>query len=190
MTDNREPFDALLAWLHADREQAGQRYEVIRAGLIRMFVSRGLSDAEHHADVTIDRVIKRLPEIQATYVGDPAKYFHGVARNVIRESLRQREIATDVLPTQLLTNEPSETSECLAKCLGLLPADKQALILDYHLFRGHAKVEHHREMAGELSISEGALRTRAHHLRVSLEKCVLECLGQEDRNKSAVQRHR
>jgi hypothetical protein len=31
-------------------------------------------------------------------------------------------------------------------------------------------------MAAELAISEGALRTRAHHLRVSLEKCVLECI--------------
>lgn len=189
MTDDKEPFDTLLEWLHPDREKAGQRYEVIRAGLIRMFVSKGLSDAEHYADVTIDRVMKRLPEIQGTYVGDPAKYFHGVARNVIREALRQKEIATDVLPTQL-TPERSETSDCLAKCLGLLSPDKQALILDYHLFKGHAKVEHHREMAGELSISEGALRTRAHHLRVSLEKCVLECLGKESRNESAVPRHR
>lgn len=189
MINDREPFDALLEWLHSDREQAGRRYEVIRAGLIRMFVSKGLSDAEHYADVTIDRVIRRLPEIQATYVGDPAKYFHGVARNVIREAQRQREIATDVLPTQLFTSERGETSECLSKCLGLLPPEKQALILDYHLFKGHAKIEHHRQMAGELSISEGALRTRAHHLRVSLEKCVLECLGHEHRNKSGVQRH-
>lgn len=190
MTDNKEPFDALLQWLDSDREKAGQRYEVIRAGLVRMFVSNGLSDAEHYADVAIDRVIKRLPEIRATYVGDPAKYFHGVGRNVVREARRQKEIATDILPPVGTLAERSDTSECLSKCLGLLPPDKQAFILDYHLFKGHEKIEHHRQMAVELSITEGALRTRAHHLRVTLEKCVLDCIGVEVRNKSAVQRHR
>ncbi|HEU5460555.1 MAG TPA: hypothetical protein VFU83_08665 [Pyrinomonadaceae bacterium] len=190
MNNDTKPFDALLEWLDPDREKAGQRYEVIRAGLIRIFVSNGLSDAEHYADVVIDRVIKRLPEIRATYVGDPAKYFHGVARNIFREARRQKEIATDVLPTPEPRIEPSEMSECLSRCLGLLPPDKQAFILDYHLFKGHEKVEHHRQMAGELSITEGALRTRAHHLRITLEKCVLECIGASVKNKSAVQRHR
>ena len=183
MNNEKEPFDALLDWLDHDREKAGQRYELVRTGLIRMFVSNGLSDAEHYADVTIDRVIKRLPEIQATYVGDQAKYFHGVARNVIREARRTREVVTEVMPNPLPPVDRSETSECLSKCLQLLPADKQALILDYHLFKGHEKVAHHREMAGELSISEGALRTRAHHLRATLEKCVLECIGAQLRTK-------
>lgn len=190
MTVTKEPFDALLEWLDPDREKAGQRYEVIRTGLIRIFVSKGLSDAEHYTDEAIDRVVKRLPEIQAKYVGDPARYFHGVARNLILEAGRRREVATDVLPLRI-TQEVvrSDTSECLSKCLKLLPADKQEFILDYHLYQGHAKVEHHREMAVELSISEGALRTRAHHLRVNLEKCVLECIAQSRQNKTAVERH-
>lgn len=190
MDNEKESFDALLEWLDPDREKAAQRYEIIRAGLIRMFVSKGLSDAEHYADVTIDRVIKRLSEIRATYVGDPAKYFHGVARNVIREARRTREVVTEVLPTPVPVVDRSETSECLAKCLQLLSQDKQELILDYHLFKGHEKVAHHRVMAGELSITEGALRTRAHHLRATLEKCVLECIGAPAKNKSALQRHR
>lgn len=190
MIDQKESFDALLEWLDPERETAGRRYEVIRAGLIRIFVSNGLSDAEHYADVVIDRVVKRLPEIRATYVGDPAKYFHGVARNVIREARREREIVTEVLPPPVPPPGRNDTSECLSKCLGLLPPDKREFILDYHLFKGHEKVEHHREMAGELAITEGALRTRAHHLRVSLEKCVLECIGEHGQNKSGVQRHR
>lgn len=191
MTNDQKPFDELLEWLDPDREKSGQRYEAIRAGLIRIFVSNGLSDAEHYADVAIDRVIKRLPEIRATYVGDPAKYFHGVARNIGREARRQKEIATDILPPPAPPQpEPSATSECLSKCLGQLPPEKQALILDYHLFKGHEKVENHRQMAGELSITEGALRTRAHHLRATLEKCVLDCIGAAVKNKSAVQRHR
>ena len=190
MTITKDPFDALLEWLDPDREKAGQRYEVIRAGLIRIFVSKGLSDAEHYSDEAIDRVVKRLPEIQAKYVGDPARYFHGVARNLILEAGRRREVATDVLPLRI-TQEAlrTDTSECLSKCLKLLPADKQEFILDYHLYQGHAKVEHHRQMAVELSISEGALRTRAHHLRVNLEKCVLECIAQSRQNKTGAERH-
>ena len=187
MTITKEPFDALLEWLDPDREKAGARYEVIRAGLIRMFVSKGLSDAEYYTDEAIDRVVKRLPEIQANYIGDPARYFHGVARNVILEARRRREVATDLLPQRLIMEEvKSDASECLAKCLEELPVDKKEFILDYHLYQGHAKIEHHREMAVELSISEGALRTRAHHLRVSLEKCVHRCISHQRENKTAV----
>jgi len=187
VTITKEPFDALLEWLDSDREKAGARYELIRAGLIRIFVSKGLSDAEHYTDETIDRVIKRLPELQESYVGDPARYFHGVARNVILEYGRRREILTDVLPQSLIqASERTDTHECLSKCLQLLPPDKQELILDYHLYQGHAKIEHHRQMAGELRISEGALRTRAHHLRVNLEKCVLRCINHGRQNETAV----
>jgi len=177
LTIIKDLFDALLEWLDPDREKAGERYETIHAGLVRIFVSKGVSDAGHAADEAMDRVMRRLPELRATYVGDPAKYFHGVARNLILEDRRRKEVTTDVVPDSL-TKEPekSEMAECLAKCLKLLPPDKQEFILDYHLYQGHAKIQHHREMAGELSISEGALRTRAHHLRVTLEKCVVECI--------------
>ena len=187
MTITKEPFDALLEWLDPDREKAGARYELIRAGLIRIFVSKGLSDAEHYTDETIDRVIKRLPELQESYVGDPARYFHGVARNVLLECGRRREVPTDVLPQHSVPIDArTDTHECLSKCLKLLPVDKQEFILDYHLYHGSAKIQHHRQMAGELQISEGALRTRAHHLRVNLEKCVLRCINHGRQNETAV----
>jgi DNA-directed RNA polymerase specialized sigma24 family protein len=182
----KELFDALLEWLDPDRDTAGQRYEAIRAGLVRMFVSKGISDAGHSADETMDRVMRRLPEIRDSYVGDPVKYFHGVARNLIREAMRGKEVPTGMMPEYLM-KEPdvSDTSECLSRCLKQLPRDKRDLILDYHLYHGKAKIEHHRQMAIELAISEGALRTRAHHLRVSLEKCVVQCIDRYGKNKSA-----
>ena len=190
MTTTKESFGALLQWLDPDPERAGQRYEEIRTGLIRIFVAKGLSDAEHYADEAIDRVIKKLPEIQASYVGDPARYFHGVARNLILEARRRKEVATDVMPKGVMPEPPkSDTSECLSKCLQLLPRDKQEFILDYHLYQGREKIVHHHEMANELSITEGALRTRAHHLRVSLEKCVNQCVDHQGKNKSAVKSH-
>ena len=64
MISSPDSFDALLDWLDPDREKAAVRYEIIRAGLIRIFASKGLSDAEHYTDETIDRVIKRLPELR------------------------------------------------------------------------------------------------------------------------------
>ena len=188
MNNEKEPFDALLDWLDDDREKAGQRYELIRTSLIRMFVSNGLSDAEHYADVTIDRVIKRLPEIQATYVGDQAKYFHGVARYVILEARRAREVVMDVFPVlpQEISYKSSEY-ECLLKCLKFLSVDKRELILDYYLYQGHEKVEHHRRMASELGITDGALRGRAHNLRTNLEKCITNCVPTLGETKSTSQ---
>src|ERR1044072_5403667 len=114
---NEESFESLLAWLDPDRETAGQKYEVIRAGLIRIFVSKGFSDAEDLADETMNRVMKRLAEIRDTYVGEPARYFHGVARFVMREMSRRKEIAVDVMPFSTLEAEVhSDEYDCLVKC--------------------------------------------------------------------------
>lgn len=177
MTLTKDSFDALLEWLDPDREKAGQLYETIHAGLIRMFVSKGLADAEHYADETMDRVVKRLPEIRGEYVGQPVRYFIGVARNIIREASRPKEVTTDrPLEFVSLKEVDSELASCLSKCLKTIGRDKLELIYDYHVYEGRQKIESHREMAAELSISVGALRTRAHHVRAALEECVSRCM--------------
>jgi RNA polymerase sigma factor (sigma-70 family) len=174
---NEESFDALLAWLDPNRELAAQKYELIRAGLIRIFVSKGFSDAEDLGDTVINRVMKKLPEIRDAYVGEPVRYFHGVARNVMRETSRRREIATETVPDfQAEVASHTDEYDCLVKCLRFLPREKHELILDYHIYDGRDKVVHHRQMAEELGITEGALRGRAHHLRGTLEKCIGQCL--------------
>jgi len=177
LADSPDSFDDLLAWLDPDREIAGRKYEVIRAGLIRIFVSKGFSDAEDLADETIDRVMKRLPDFRETYSGDPVRYFHGVARNVIREARRRKEITTDRFPEPITPYEiQSDRYDCLLKCLKFLTAEKRELILDYYLYQGHDKAGHHRRMAAERGITEGALRTRAYHIRAALQKSVLNCI--------------
>ena len=165
-------FDDLFDWLGPD---PGQQYEIIRCGLIRIFISKGFSDAEDLADETIDRVIKKLPEIGDSYIGEKARYFHGVARNIIHEVLRRKEIATDKIPERLDQPTTNDTYDCLRKCLKLLPQHKRELILDYYLYEGRDKIEHHRTMAEELGITVGALRTRARHTRWELAKCVQLC---------------
>ena len=176
MSTPQEAFDALLAWFNPDRDIAAQQYETIRAGLIRIFAAKGFSDAEDLADETIDRVIKRLPDIKDSYVGDRARYFHGVSRFVIKEAIRRKEVTIEVTPVAVIriTNESVEFV-CLRRCLQFLAQEKGELILDYHVYEGEDKVEQHEIMAQELGISKGALRNRTHQIRVTLEECVLKC---------------
>lgn len=153
------------------------KYETTRAGLIRVFVTKGFSDAEDLADETINRVIARLPDIRENYDGDPVRYFHGVARNIIRETSRRKEISAEVSAVWVDPEPTSEELECLERCLKQIPVEKRELILDYFLYEGHDKIEHHKELAAELGISEGALRGRVYHIRVGLVNCMRQCAG-------------
>lgn len=178
MDFSQEDFEELLSWLDPnDRDSAGRKYLSIHAGLTRIFVREGFARAEDFADEVINRVIKRLPEIRMNYVGDPACYFRGVAKNVMREGWRPKEIATDEISVASIriTNK-SDEYECLMRCLQFLDPGKRALILDYHVYEGHDKIQVHRKMAEELAITEGALRGRAHRIRFNLEECVLKCV--------------
>lgn len=176
MTITQEQFDSLLSWLDHNRDLAGGKYETIRSGLVRIFVSKGFNDAEDLADETINRVMTRLPKISANYGGPPACYFYGVARNVIRESARRREIACGLIELRVESEpERSEEHDCLEHCLDRLPISKRNLILDYYLYEGRRKIEHHKRMAEQLRITEGAIRNRAFQIRATLEKCVRQC---------------
>ena len=108
-----EKFEALLRWLNSNREVVGEEYEAIRKKLVGMFTAEGFSDAEALADKTIDRVADRLAEIEVEYEGQPVRYFRGVARNIIFEERRRKEIATDRLPERPTRNaDVSEEYTC------------------------------------------------------------------------------
>lgn len=176
----QDSFEALLNWLGPDREAAVEKFEAVRRRLIKIFVSRGCCDAEHLADEVFDRVCDRLPDIRGSYVGDPANYFHGVARKVYLESRRGKEIATGTLPRAAPAPEPEREDlwlACLRKCLKLLPRAQRELVLTYHAEEKRAKIDARTRLAGELGLTANALRLRAHRIRVSLEQCVLRCVG-------------
>ena len=140
-------------------------------------MSKGFSDAEDLADETMNRVMKKLPEIRDTYVGDPVRYFHGVARFIIREVSRRKEVAVDEVPAfSTKVDVQSDEYDCLRNCLRFLSSDKSDLILDYYIYDGRDKIAQHRRMANELGITDGALRGRAHHIRGNLEKCIQQCI--------------
>lgn len=186
MIITQEQFDSLLTWLDNDRDLAGKKYETIRSGLVRIFVSKGFSDAEDLADETINRVMLRLPDIRANYTGEPACYFHGVARNIIRESSRRKEVAAGANDGRVEPHlDTYEEHNCLGHCLDRLPASKRELILEYYLYEGHDKVEHHKEMARQLKITEGAIRSRAYQIRLRLQNLMRECALRKTCHKKA-----
>ncbi|HVG33312.1 MAG TPA: sigma-70 family RNA polymerase sigma factor [Pyrinomonadaceae bacterium] len=176
ITITKELFDALLEWLDPAREAAARKYETIRAGLIRIFISKGFADAEDLTDETFNRVSRKLPDVGEDYDAK-VRYCRGVARNIMLEAWRRKEIATDRLPERpghVATT--TERYDCLLKCLKHLSEERRELILDYYLYEGRSKIDLHRRMADELGLTTGALRTRAHHIRVELEKCVSNCV--------------
>ena len=170
-------FDSLLAWLDADREQAGRKYEFIRQRLIKIFTCRGRPDAEELADETINRVTLKAHELAKEYVGDPALYFYGVAQKVFLESVRRR--APVVAPPPVVKSEEVEREyECLERCMELLSQNNRELVLEYYQNDGRAKIDHRKELAARLGIAQNALRIRAHRIRATLQQCVQKCLEQ------------
>jgi DNA-directed RNA polymerase specialized sigma24 family protein len=184
-----DPFDRLLTLLHPDRDTAGQRYEDIRWGLRTFFTRRGVAFADEMADETMDRVGRRLAAGERIHSADPALYFYGVARNVLRESwtrgVRSLSIGLPGYePRRLVVNPPPDPEEdvqarrleCLQRCLGVLPPDERRLALDYYQASTRAG-EARRSLAAALGVGVPTLRVRMHRLRDRLEHCTRGCLA-------------
>lgn len=190
----REAFDLLLANLDADREIAARKYEIIRAKLLKYFECRGCPSPEDLTDDTINRVARRLYEGRQIWTIEPASYFYGVARNVLREywASPEREFATlESLPpvhpyTGALRHQEVEREQLnlerrldwLAACLNQLPAESRELILDYYQGEKGERIRHRKQMAERLGIPQNALRIRVHRIRERLERSFSEQLRQ------------
>lgn len=167
-------FEELLAWLDPDRDVAGEKYEDLRRGLIKIFTSNGCHGAEDLADETINRVTNKLSEIKKDYKGDPARYFYGVAKKIVHED-RRRPPAPPPAPTWK-SDDVDPEYECLERCLEELSAENRELVLEYYQDEKRAKIDHRRRLAEKLGIALNALRIRAYRIRNSLESCVRTCL--------------
>ena len=176
---SQEAFDTLLDWLDTNREQAGQKYEDTRQRLIRIFTSRKCWDAEDLADETINRVASKVPEIRATYEGDPSLFFYSVAHNIHREWLRRKP---PPVPALVLMDSASleKQSSCLEKCLEFLTPQNRELVVQYYRDEKKAKIERRKHLAQRLNIAPNALRIGACRIRAELLKCVENCLDKQD----------
>lgn len=179
----QELFDTLLDWLDPDRERAGHKYETIRLKLIKIFNSRGCSEAEELADETMNRVASKLSEIINNWEGDPALYFFKVAQFVFaeRRTIESRRKMPNqdpvVMPIVTEENEDNTEYECLLHCLNVLHIRERTLLVDYYQQQGRAKIEQHQQMATAMGIAINALRIRACRIKQTLRKCVQECVA-------------
>jgi DNA-directed RNA polymerase specialized sigma24 family protein len=164
-------LDRLLAALDADRDRASVAYGQLRertAGLLRWW---GASDAEELADLTLDRVARKLEEGVSIANGSFAAYVRGVARMVFYESRRRPRLQrADALYLAPQTSSDSDLLDCLELSLAALDPYDRNLVLRYYDEGKPAEVR--RLLAEELGLTMPALRIRAHRLRVQLERCV------------------
>jgi DNA-directed RNA polymerase specialized sigma24 family protein len=176
-------LSAVLALFDPDPARAAARYEALRTRLVRFFSWKSVRTPEECADETIDRVARRLAEGEEISAVEPARYFHGVARNVLREywAREEREARHRALwPRDALgqpPEEPTAAAQCLQRCLETLAPETGRLVLEYYDGTGSERIASRRAMAVRLGVPVAALRVRMHRLRVRLEACALRCLG-------------
>lgn len=177
----KEQFYQLLAWLDPDPGRAADKYEAIRRKLIKIFLNRGCDEAEDLADEAINRVAKKPDALRDNYVGEPARYFYGVAKNLFKEHLRDcRKRHRPPPPPPPPRSEMEPRLNCLDQCLEELDQESREFILRYYEEEKQAKITSHKEMGAQLNVNSGALRARAHRIRARLRECMEKCLKRGD----------
>jgi RNA polymerase sigma factor (sigma-70 family) len=183
----QDALKRLLTCLDPDQERSAQKYEDIRRALITFFECRQSPSPEDHADETINRVARRLSEGKEIYVENPASYFYGVARNILKEQWEKLPAASAPLD---LFHDPVRDSElhlereqrerqleCLEHCLRGLTAKDRELIGEYYQGETGVKIQNRKSLAEKLGVPLNALRLRALRIREKLEDCVALCLN-------------
>jgi hypothetical protein len=176
----QEGFDKLLAGLDDNRERAGEKYQELRGSLIRFFEWRGSLFPEDNADMSINRVARKLEE--GEQVRDLATYSLGVSRMLLRElqrdQARQEQALNEFARLKSVSDGPPDSgrqSECLHRCLQSLSPTDRDLIVEYYRGEKRAKIENRKTLAARLGTSINTLRMRALRLRDEIEICVQKC---------------
>jgi RNA polymerase sigma factor (sigma-70 family) len=174
-TLQKTDFDRLLSWLDPDSERAGELYEKIRWRLIAILASRGCRVPEDLADETIDRVARRVRDIEARYVGDKSLYFLGVMNNVHHEYLKRPRLS-EVVPPAVDAEVKEQTFLCLDRCIEKLTPHAREIIEQYYAADKRAKINLRKRIAAAIGISNSNLRLRALRIRAKLQTCIEQCL--------------
>ena len=192
----REGFERLLARLDPDRDRAGEKYELLRARLLKFFDYRGCAASGQAADETMNRVARRLEGGETIRAEDASAYFLGVARNVLREYWARPEGAwrplDDVAPSGLaIPEQPQDDDEdrlwaCFERCLGALDQGPRELVLEYYEWGRRQRIGSRKQLCRRLGLTLNAVRIRAHRIRASLERCVRRCAGGDEMEPSSV----
>lgn len=180
-------FERLLASFDSDRERAGQKYEITRRKLLEFFEARGSHMPDEHADETLNRVARKIVEGEA--IENLNNYCYGVARFLWMEASRGRAkepfalddnyaaSGADAEEQEALRLERERRLECFEDCLGKLPDERRAFIIEYYREEKGLKIERRKQIAERLNTTLNALRLRASRLRRELGACINSCLS-------------
>ena len=177
-------LDSLLAVLGPNRGVASVGYEQIRRKLIKFFEWRGCRFPEELADEAINRVAHKIDDGLDLGGDSIHRYFHGVARMLVKEAFRRHSREQSVLTVGILRDRVSGEDErsglearldCLRSCMSGLTPEEADLLLQYYRGEKSEKIRNRKELAARLSVPMNALRIRVHRLRERLERCMAEC---------------
>ena len=180
-------FRALLAWLDGGLDSRGENYLEMRRRLAAYFRRRNCDGPDDLADDTLNRVARRLEEVEGRTDGPPGRYCYIVAKFVFLEHLRARDKGP-IDPTMLAERVDASARTalehhddqqmrlaCLERCLDGLTTQERELILEYY-GRGEGRTaDRRRALATRLSLTMNALAIRACRIRDALEACVRSC---------------
>jgi DNA-directed RNA polymerase specialized sigma24 family protein len=178
----QESIDKLLAHLGEDHETAGRAYQELRGKLIIFFEGHRCTDAGELADVTLNRVARKLCE--GEIILKPMLYALSVARFVLSEYWRRPEksavpldqsnqefendFSTHVENARAQHEAEMRREECMRRCLMQLPDPQRKLLIDYYSCEKGSLVDQRRKMAERLRITPNALSIQIHRLRGKL----------------------
>jgi hypothetical protein len=172
-------FDRLLAWLDPDKDKAAEILLEIQLKLESIFARRReCFHPEELASEVIDRVARKLPEVEATYTGDKRVYFYGFVRYVYQEYIDKNR---PIPPPPPLPDPPDPVKfYCMEECMKKLTPDERQFLQRYYAYEGKRKIEERKALAEELEITLITLRTRAHRLMTSVRKCAKDCVKKHE----------
>ncbi len=174
-----ESLAGLLSLLDEDPTRAAEQYEVWRRKLVKLFEWRGSATPEDLADLTLNRLARKIEEGEA--IRSFSGYVGSTARLIWLEALKEQaraQGALDVLSVSTPRSSPagSQRIECLESCLDSLPVENRVIILDYYREERGRKIALRKQLAEKMGLPLNALRIRAHRIRLQLEKCVESCM--------------
>jgi len=185
--EDYESFEALLEWLDPNRDEAWEKYYEIWDRLLKIFTYKRCADIEELAGEVIKRVERKVPELVKTYVGDPKKYFFGVAHKLVLEQRRRnskfsefQEETESGASTRFFDEVELEVDdverESFDACLARLSEKDRELILAYYEYDSGAKLSDRKRLAERFDLSMGALWTRVSRIRSRLNRCIKDRL--------------
>jgi hypothetical protein len=160
----RIEFERFLRFLAPAEENAWQSYLKLQEKLKLYFEVRRLSPSADLADEVINRLIKKVTEVEQ--IQDVNRYAYGIARYLRLEIYRQplklavfqdktSDEGINELASPLVTEDVK--MNCVEKCLEKQPLDKMELLLDFYTVRdGETQIEHRKKMARDYAAASRA----------------------------------